>query len=109
MPRWSAPLAMLATLWALAFTASGQDGEFDLEKDFEKNSQRAVGRDSFPVFDHPEMLTPEEAENKKIVLAGDLVIGIAAGDEAKAYPLPVMGTVELGNDSIGGIPVTVSW
>ncbi len=109
MSRRSVPLSVLATVCALAFAASAQEGEFDVEKDFDAHSQRAVGRDSFPVFDHPEMLTPEEAENKKIVLAGDLVIGIAAGDEAKAYPLPVMGTVELGNDSIGGIPVTVSW
>ena len=61
------------------------------------------------MFDHPAMLTAAEAEKRKVVRDSDAVLGITSGDEAKCYPLPVMGTIELGNDTINGIPVAVSW
>ena len=55
------------------------------------------------------MLSAAEAESRSIVMPRDLVIGVAHGDQAKAYPIPVMGTIELGNDTIDGIPIAVSW
>ena len=68
-----------------------------------------VTRDSFPVFDNPPMLSAEEAERRRIVLPRMPVIGVAHGGEAKAYPIAIMGIHELGNDTIGGIPIAVSW
>ncbi len=70
---------------------------------------QAVPRDAFPVFDDPQMLSAAEAEEQGLVFDRDAVIGVAHGGEAKAYPVTVMGVHELGNDTIGGVPIAVSW
>lgn len=93
----------------LAAALAGGDQVNDREKHFLENYRQMEERDAFAVFDHPDMLRAAEAEEQKMVFSRDLVIGIAAGGEAKAYPVPIMGTAELGNDTIGGVPVAVSW
>lgn len=70
---------------------------------------QAVPRDAFPVFDDPRMLSAAEAEEKQFVFDRDVIIGVAHNGEAKAYPVTIMGVHELGNDSIGGVPIAVSW
>ncbi len=70
---------------------------------------QAVPRDAFPVFDNPAMLSAAVAEQEGVVYDGDAVIGIRHGKEAKAYPITIMGLHELGNDTIDGIPIAVSW
>lgn len=70
---------------------------------------QAVPRDAFPVFDNPDMLSAAAAEQDQVIFPRDPVIGVALGGEAKAYPITVMGVHELGNDTIGGIPIAVSW
>ena len=57
---------------------------------------QALPRDAFPVFDNPHMLSAAAAERE-------------GGKEAKAYPITIMGVHELGNDTIDGIPIAVSW
>ncbi|MBI1987253.1 MAG: DUF3179 domain-containing protein [Nitrospinae bacterium] len=61
------------------------------------------------MFDHPVMLAAAEAERERVVFDWDAVIGVQYGKEAKAYPIAVMGVHELGNDTIDGIPIAVSW
>ena len=70
---------------------------------------QAVPRDAFPVFDHPKMLSAAEAEAQGVIFDRDAVIGVAHNGEAKAYPITIMGVHELGNDSIGGVPIAVTW
>lgn len=70
---------------------------------------QAVPRDAFPVFDDPQMLSAKEAEEKQFIFDRDVIIGVAHNGEAKAYPITIMGVHELGNDSIGGVPIAVSW
>ncbi len=41
--------------------------------------------------------------------ADTLVIGLALGDEAKAYPVSVLNRREMVVDSLAGIPVLVTW
>lgn len=61
------------------------------------------------MFDNPLMLTVAEAEAQQAVYPREPVIGIARNGEAKAYPISVMGIHELGNDTIGGTPVAITW
>jgi hypothetical protein len=68
-----------------------------------------VPRDAFPVFDNPRMLTAAEAEARQVVFDRDMVIGVARGREARAYPITIMGVHELGNDVIDGVPIAVTW
>lgn len=70
---------------------------------------QVVPRDAFPVFDHPEFVTPEKAEKKGFVHDRDPVIGLVINGQAKAYPIRTMGIHELGNDTLGGVPIAVSW
>lgn len=70
---------------------------------------QAVPRDGFPVFDHPTMLPAADAEAKRLIFDRDMVIGVARGREAKAYPITIMGVHELGNDTIDGVPIAVTW
>lgn len=70
---------------------------------------QAVPRDAFPVFDNPKMLPAADAEAKGVVTDRDMVIGVARGKEAKAYPITIMGVHELGNDTINGEPIAVTW
>lgn len=68
-----------------------------------------VPRDAFPVFDNPKMVAAAEAEARGLVFERDMVIGVARGREAKAYPITIMGVHELGNDTIDGVPIAVTW
>ena len=68
-----------------------------------------VPRDAFPVFDNPKMAAAAEAEARGLVFERDMVIGVARGREAKAYPITIMGVHELGNDTIDGVPIAVTW
>lgn len=71
--------------------------------------RQVVPRDAFPVFDDPEMLSAAEAEKQEVIFDRDVIIGVAHNGEAKAYPITIMGVHELGNDTIGGVPIAVSW
>ena len=77
----------------------------DPEKDYEIHSVRGAPRDGFDVLDHPKMTKAAAAK-----LADDQpVIGMRIGGEARAYPVRVMGSHEIVNDTCGGEPIAVSW
>ena len=62
--------------------------------------------DAFPVLTDPELTPAAEA---KMLRDEEPVIGVAIGDEAKAYPISIMGVHELANDTCGGKPILTSW
>jgi len=102
-------LLLLAPVLALAIARPGlraDDGVFS-EKDFDEHMRQVVPRDAFPVLFDPPMVAAKDVGGK--LRDEDLVIGIAMKDEAKAYPVQVMGVHELVNDEIGGVPIAVSW
>ena len=75
----------------------------------EQIGTQMIPRDTFPVFDHPEFVDADVAEAKGYVQKRDPVIGLAINGKAKAYPVKTMGIHELGNDTLGGVPIAVSW
>ena len=43
-------------------------------------------------------------------LAGsDSVVGVAINGEARAYPVPILSDREIVNDTVGGVPIAVTW
>ncbi len=63
-------------------------------------------KDGIPALTDPEMLAAGEAD----YLDGeDIVIGVAHGDEARAYPLRILNWHELVNDTVGGMHVLVTY
>ena len=97
MRRWFWGLTFFGAVW-ISNAGAVLGGEFE-----------GMGRDAFPVFNNPPMLTAQAAERRGLIFPRDAVIGVRHNGEAKAYPISIMGIHELGNDTIGGKPIAVSW
>ena len=65
-----------------------------------------VPRDRIKAIDSPTFVPSGQA---RFVPDQVRVIGIAAGGEAKAYPIPLLSRVEIVNDTIGGRAIAVTW
>lgn len=57
-----------------------------------------------PIYS-PRFTTADEA----LMLPEELVMGVAFGDGAKAYPVTVLRFREMVNDELDGIPILVTW
>lgn len=64
-----------------------------------------LARDAiFPVYD-PEFVPADESGYAD----DELVMGIAIGGEAKAYPVGLLNYREMVDDELAGIPILVTW
>lgn len=77
--------------------------------------ESGVPRDGMPTLDAPEVMTPDEVDRRneeergKYLVASDLVIGVRAGGEARAYPIRILNWHEIANDALGGVPIAVTF
>ena len=72
--------------------------------------QYGIGKDTIPAIDEPHFLEANDPRLAEFgVYASTDVIGYVSGDDARAYPIPILNRHELVNDVIGGKPVTVAW
>jgi hypothetical protein len=62
--------------------------------------------DGIPPIDDPKVLAPGDAT---FVTDREPVLAVEIGGEAKAYPLQIMTWHEIVNDTIGGVPVSVTY
>lgn len=82
--------------------------------DVEYNRMADAGENGFPgVIPFDGILPIYEpmfvAANEAMFQDDELVMGVAIGDEAKAYPVTVLHFREMVNDELAGIPILVSW
>jgi hypothetical protein len=63
-------------------------------------------KDGIPAIDEPRFVSLAEAGDLDPVEA---VIGLAIGEDARAYPLRVLVWHEIVNDTVGGVPVAVTF
>ena len=70
-------------------------------------SSGGPGKDGIPPIDEPAFITPDEAAAN----LGDRkpVVVVEVNGEAKAYPIDILVWHEIVNDTIGGVPVTVTF
>jgi len=72
-------------------------------------------RDGLAPLQTPPLLTAAQvdslnhAERGKYLVADDLVVGVAAGPLARAYPLRVLNWHEVADDTLGGVPIAVAY
>jgi len=72
-------------------------------------------RDFLPSLDAPtvmrgsEMLRWNDEHRTKYLVSTDRVAGIVVGGEARAYSLAVLNAHEVVNDTLGGVPIAVSY
>ena len=63
-------------------------------------------KDGIPALSRPAFLTVENAE---YLTDKDRVIGVAVGDDARAYPLAILNYHEIVNDVLGGTPIAATY
>ncbi len=59
------------------------------------------------ILDPKPLLVP--ASEAKGVRDADQVLGATIGSESRAYPIPFLSWHEIINDTVGGVPVAVTW
>ena len=64
-------------------------------------------RDGIPAILDPTFLPVVEAE--AIMIAEELVLGVSFNGESRAYSVPFVSSHEIVNDTVGGVPVAVTW
>ena len=66
---------------------------------------RNIDPDSIAPVYSPEYVAPQDA----FLTPDELVMGVEINGEARAFPVGLMRNREMVNDTIGGVPVLVSW
>ena len=79
----------------------------DGEKERELEILEILPKDGIPSIDNPEFLDAVDASTQ--IGAQDLVIGVSLNGEHKAYSTAFLSSHEIVNDTVGGVPVAVTW
>ena len=66
-----------------------------------------LGKDGIPAILDPQFLSPEIASAQ--MQANERVIGLSIDGDHRAYPLNMLSRHEIVNDTVGGVPVAVTW
>ena len=66
-----------------------------------------LGKDGIPAILDPQFLGPEDGASQ--MKASERVIGVSIGGEHRAYPLNMLSRHEVVNDTVGGVPIVVTW
>jgi len=66
-------------------------------------------KDGIPAIDAPEFESVSSIRDSAELVPGEPVIGVIIGGQAKAYPLRILMWHEIANDTLGGIPLTVTY
>ena len=74
-----------------------------------------IPRNNIPAMSDPKFFTRLEFEFhpqrkiRRLLVSADRVVGVAIGDEARAYPLRILNWHEVVNDTVGGVPIAVTY
>ena len=63
-------------------------------------------KDGIPAILKPRFIRPEKADFLK---SDDAVFGVKISGETKAYPIKILNWHEVVNDTIGGVPIAVTF
>ena len=107
-------LAAAFSLFSLGAQASPERWKYEWPKtDF---TQSSVGfeeilsggppKDGIPSIDNPQFITVAEQQD---LAATEPVIGLSINGDARAYPLRILTWHEIVNDTVGGVPVAVTY
>ena len=73
---------------------------------FEQIFSGGPPKDGIPAIDNPKFVASPDAVG---LSPQEAVISIEIGGDARGYPLRIMIWHEIVNDTVGGVPVTVTW
>jgi hypothetical protein len=95
-----------------------QSYQFDLSNfslDLQYLAARGAPKDLLPAMVDPGHISPDALGTGdmkgrgKYVVTNDRVIGVTIGGESRAYPVLVMNWHEVVNDTLGGVPIAVTY
>ena len=66
---------------------------------------QSLPRDAIRPIYYPKLARPEEVTLE----SDDTVIGVSIGGESRAYPISTLRFREMVNDTLGDIPILVTW
>ena len=66
-----------------------------------------LGKDGIPSIDNPRFVGPGEADRQ--MQSFERVLGVSINGDHRAYPLNMLSRHEIVNDTVGGVPVAVTW
>ena len=66
-------------------------------------------RDGIRSIDSPQFLSAREADDRGEMVPTEFVIGISINGESKAYPVNILSRHEIVNDTVGSVPVAVTF
>jgi hypothetical protein len=121
-------LAMLSWALAPAILRMGNQGpgdgetvesyEFDLSN-LRLNKETIIPamqhRNMSPVLHNPIAMPSDllkqkiEADRDPFLVSNDLVIGVSINGEHRAYPMHILDVHEIVNDTLGGVPIVITW
>lgn len=56
------------------------------------------------------LVSPQHVKNPEAKITGtERVIGVTVGNESRAYPINIMNRHEIANDTLGGVPIAVTY
>ena len=61
------------------------------------------------ILEGSEIAPKNEAERMKYAVSSDRVIGVTVNGQSRAYPLQLMNVHEIANDTLGGVPIAVTY
>ena len=66
-----------------------------------------LGKDGIPSIDNPRFVGPGQADQQ--MQSYERVLGVSINGDHRAYPLNMLSRHEIVNDTVGGVPVAVTW
>ncbi len=75
--------------------------------DYEEIFSGGPPPDGIPAIDEPQFVSPQEAD--QWLEDPEPVISVRIGEDARAYPLQIMTWHEIVNDTVGGLPVVITF
>ena len=63
-------------------------------------------RDGIPAILNPQFTSAEEADG---YVADEPVLGVSINGDSRAYSIPFLSGREVVNDTVGGVPIAVTW
>ncbi len=88
----------LLLFWAPLVSAGADFRPEDIQTILPKDGIQAIMKPSF-----------ESAREATWLAGSDSVVGVAINGEARAYPVPILSDREIVNDTVGGVPIAVTW
>jgi hypothetical protein len=66
-----------------------------------------LGFDAIPAILDPEFVTAAESDEQ--MNPDEQVLGVSINGESRAYSIPMLSRHEIVNDTVGGVPIAVTW